>query len=189
MAYTAWSVVYGEQPTAAKWNQLGANDAGFKDGTNIDNNAIITRHLGSAANLQIPIGNVDIAGLTLGAITKITTNQGGITSEVDLTGSSLPIVVPSGRKVRFFWSIPLLSATVSGDRVAVTLKEGSTIYVIWSQVRNYGLGSILSGETVVSGLSAGNHTFKLTIQREIGTGSIATNADANHPIEFYAELR
>lgn len=45
MAYTAWSVVYGEQPTAAKWNQLGANDAGFKDGTNIDNNAIINRHM------------------------------------------------------------------------------------------------------------------------------------------------
>jgi len=40
MAYTAWSVVYGEQPTAAKWNQLGANDAGFKDGTNIDAGAI-----------------------------------------------------------------------------------------------------------------------------------------------------
>ena len=45
MAYTAWSVVYGEQPTAAKWNQLGANDAGFKDGTNIDNDAIINRHM------------------------------------------------------------------------------------------------------------------------------------------------
>lgn len=48
MAYTAWSVVFGEQPTAAKWNQLGTNDAGFKDGTNIDNSAIIARHL--AAN-------------------------------------------------------------------------------------------------------------------------------------------
>jgi len=59
MAYTAWSVVYGEQPTAAKWNQLGANDAVFKDGTNIDNNAIITRHLGSAANLQIPLSRLD----------------------------------------------------------------------------------------------------------------------------------
>lgn len=45
MAYTAWSVVFGEQPTAAKWNQLGANDAGFKDGTNIDNNAILDRHI------------------------------------------------------------------------------------------------------------------------------------------------
>lgn len=40
MAYTAWSVVFGEQPTAAKWNQLGTNDAGFKDGTNIDAGAI-----------------------------------------------------------------------------------------------------------------------------------------------------
>jgi hypothetical protein len=49
MAYTAWSVVYGEQPTAAKWNQLGANDAGFKDGTNIDNDAILKRHLANAA--------------------------------------------------------------------------------------------------------------------------------------------
>lgn len=45
MAYTAWSVVFGEQPTAAKWNQLGENDAGFKDGTNIDDNAILARHL------------------------------------------------------------------------------------------------------------------------------------------------
>lgn len=45
MAYTAWSVVFGEQPTAAKWNQLGTNDAGFKDGTNIDNLAILTRHI------------------------------------------------------------------------------------------------------------------------------------------------
>lgn len=45
MSYTAWSVVFGEQPTAAKWNQLGQNDAGFKDGTNIDDDAIIARHI------------------------------------------------------------------------------------------------------------------------------------------------
>lgn len=49
MAYTAWSVVFGEQPTAAKWNQLGANDAGFKDGTNIDDGAIILRHMADAS--------------------------------------------------------------------------------------------------------------------------------------------
>lgn len=29
MAYTSWSVVFGEQPSAAKWNLLGANDAYF----------------------------------------------------------------------------------------------------------------------------------------------------------------
>lgn len=31
MAYTAWSVVFGEQPSAAKWNLLGTNDAYFND--------------------------------------------------------------------------------------------------------------------------------------------------------------
>lgn len=30
MAYTAWSVSFGEQPSAAKWNLLGANDAFFE---------------------------------------------------------------------------------------------------------------------------------------------------------------
>ena len=29
MAYRAWSVVYAEQPSAAKWNILGSNDAHF----------------------------------------------------------------------------------------------------------------------------------------------------------------
>lgn len=33
--YTSWSVVFGEQPSAAKWNILGANDASFNDGTGI----------------------------------------------------------------------------------------------------------------------------------------------------------
>lgn len=50
MSYTAWSVVFGEQPTAAKWNQLGANDAGFRDGTNFDNGIILNQHI-AAGNL------------------------------------------------------------------------------------------------------------------------------------------
>lgn len=35
MAYSSWSVVFGEQPSAAKWNILGTNDASFNDGTGI----------------------------------------------------------------------------------------------------------------------------------------------------------
>lgn len=29
MAYQSWSVIYGEQPSASKWNILGSNDAHF----------------------------------------------------------------------------------------------------------------------------------------------------------------
>lgn len=35
MGYASWSVVFGEQPSAAKWNTLGTNDASFNDGTGI----------------------------------------------------------------------------------------------------------------------------------------------------------
>lgn len=35
MAYSSWSVVFSEQPSAAKWNILGTNDASFNDGTGI----------------------------------------------------------------------------------------------------------------------------------------------------------
>lgn len=40
MAYAAWSVTFGEQPSAAKWNILGTNDASFNDGTGIASGAI-----------------------------------------------------------------------------------------------------------------------------------------------------
>lgn len=35
MAYASWSVVFGEQPSAAKWNILGTNDSSFNDGTGL----------------------------------------------------------------------------------------------------------------------------------------------------------
>lgn len=53
MSYVAWSVVFGEQPTAAKWNILGTNDESFHDGTGIDDDAIITRHI-LDANVTAP---------------------------------------------------------------------------------------------------------------------------------------
>jgi len=40
MAYATWSVVFGEQPSASKWNILGSNDASFNDGTGIGTDAI-----------------------------------------------------------------------------------------------------------------------------------------------------
>lgn len=109
MAYTAWSVVFGEQPTAAKWNQLGANDAGFKDGTNIDNLAILTRHLNNDGVTGEKIGSYYIEKQTnttnstentqliqggVGMITGDTTNaiEESVTFPVAFAGGTVPIV-------------------------------------------------------------------------------------------------
>lgn len=53
MAYASWSVVFGEQPSAAKWNILGTNDASFNDGTGIANGAIGNSQLASGVIVQV----------------------------------------------------------------------------------------------------------------------------------------
>lgn len=49
MSYQVWSVVYGEQPSASKWNILGNNDISFNDGTGIIDDAIIQRHFADSS--------------------------------------------------------------------------------------------------------------------------------------------
>lgn len=57
MAYNAWSVVFGEQPSTAKWNILGANDASFADGTGIAANAITSAKVAAGFSTQIQYNN------------------------------------------------------------------------------------------------------------------------------------
>lgn len=105
MAYTAWSVVFGEQPTAAKWNQLGTNDAGFKDGTNIDNDAILTRHIlddnVTPDKIAWAADNVRITGIYNAFYTRpnYTSSVGTSTNS---TGIPLPRTVAAGESVFIF---------------------------------------------------------------------------------------
>ena len=55
--YTLWSVVAGEQPTTAKWNILGGNDASFNSGVGFNDAAVVARHLSASALGAIyPVG-------------------------------------------------------------------------------------------------------------------------------------
>jgi len=85
MSYNAIDFVYGEQPSATKWNYLGSNDAGFKDGTNIDDDAIIARHIADNAVGTAQIANNAITAdkIAAGAVgaDEIATNAVG-TAEI-----------------------------------------------------------------------------------------------------------
>ena len=99
MAYTAWSVVFGEQPTAAKWNQLGTNDAGFKDGTNIDDDAIIQRHIADNQILPAQLTSAarwweELARVTVTSGTSSSLDTGTITAKKYLM--IIEVWVPSG---------------------------------------------------------------------------------------------
>lgn len=66
MAYTAWSVTFGEQPSAAKWNQLGTNDAGFYDGTGF------SFGIGHGLLLLADVSNSGQATISSGTIPAVT---------------------------------------------------------------------------------------------------------------------
>lgn len=57
MAYAAWSVVFGEQPSAAKWNILGTNDARFESWITTD--------------VRMKVGNFSITATGAKAITGV----------------------------------------------------------------------------------------------------------------------
>lgn len=107
MAYTFWSVVFGEQPSASKWNILGTNDAGFKDGTNIDSLAITN----AKANFTFTTGtNAGNAGGTTNRI-----NLGGMKLQWGITNQlSFPATANTQYQVTFpeaFIARPALLAT------------------------------------------------------------------------------
>lgn len=81
MAYTAWSVVFGEQPSAAKWNILGTNDAGFKDGSNIDPSAITPEKLLTGTGTSWPFSLA-----TTPTLTNITIGNGTAATYYKQTG-------------------------------------------------------------------------------------------------------
>jgi len=51
--YTLWSVTAGEQPTTAKWNLLGSNDASFNTGLGFNDQILIARHLSTGLSNKL----------------------------------------------------------------------------------------------------------------------------------------
>lgn len=138
MSYTAWSVVYGEQPTAAKWNQLGSNDAGFKDGSNIDDDAIINRHMANDSvtgdNLSLDVVTNTLASTFTSAATSTWQDSG---CKVTLPAIGTWLILANGRNsvgaASNFGALRLYNQTTStavtdGDRIA-QLSAGSSMQV------------------------------------------------------------
>ena len=84
MAYASWSVVFGEQPSTAKWNILGTNDAGFNDGSGIATNAITAAKLATSA---IYLGNITTGDSTTSSA-----------ANTQVTNATMPVTIPSGSR-------------------------------------------------------------------------------------------
>jgi len=66
--YAIWSVVADEQPTAAKWNILGSNDASFNNGNGLEDSVILNRQVAAGFVVQADQANFSAVATGTGTI-------------------------------------------------------------------------------------------------------------------------
>lgn len=137
------------------------------------------------------MGGIDIyppsqpSGMTL-AYAEVTANQTGITTEVDLTGLTVTVTVPAGRRIKITTSI-YINRTVADGVSVLRIKEGGTqLHQADYFVRNAAEAQTVERSVVITP-SAGTHTYKLTLALGTGTGSTGLVAAATFPAYILVE--
>lgn len=113
---------------------------------------------------------------------QVTSNQTGITTMTDLTGLSVTWTAVAGRRYRVSFKV-LVFSTVANDDANVWVRDGSSASLNAYGVRAVSTthGIMVAGSHVLTGLSAGSQTVKLSLQRAAGSGSVALAAASTHP--------
>lgn len=129
MAYQSWSVVFGEQPSASKWNILGTNDASFNDGTGIGDAAV------SYSKLGTDVGAMQVlADVTLGS-----------------AGDTISTGTITAKKFLKIYTITLNSGTTSGQ---MTFNGDTGANYAWRLSDNGGADVVGGSATFVPGQTA-----------------------------------
>lgn len=133
MSYAAFNVVFGEQPSAAKWNILGTNDASFNDGTGIGTGAITAPKIGTDSTFAWTSYTPTISNFAIGNGTLLAKyNQIGkrILARISITaGSTTTLTGP----IAFTFPVTPSSSYASEGRLVMGEGEfysngGSTAY-------------------------------------------------------------
>lgn len=147
MAYTAWSVVFGEQPSASKWNVLGANDASFADGTGFGDAIVKAKHLDSTTMIK---------GITGGSLSPVPV------AYTDVTSSSVTFSVDTNSKALITFGCEVQhNASAQRQSVLSLVVDGSSVDSIFSQSTVSAETHTTIARTYYGSLTSGSHTVKL----------------------------
>lgn len=117
-----------------------------------------------------------------------TSDQGSITSEVDVSGVTLAVTLNASRRIKI--SAFGQHAATNTDSVAqLTIKEGSTVIAYDRSPTTFtslSYNNAMNPWKIITP-SAGAHTYKLTVQRLVGTGTVTLVADTDRPVTLLVE--
>lgn len=118
-----------------------------------------------------------------------TANQAGISSEADLTGLSATVSVAAGRIIKVSAHVWICS-TVANDVGRVTLRDGATsigLATLPALPVSPSTGPTSDPFVILVNPTAGPHTYKATLTRMTGTGTLTSQASAGTPAVLLVE--
>ena len=117
---------------------------------------------------------------------QVTASQGSITADVDLTGLSVAVTVGPSRRIRISAYVAV-ETTVASDRAALLVKEGATqLTVATVSLLTAARGVSLTASVVLTP-TTGAHTYKLSMVRTDGSGTLTSIASATQPAFILCE--
>lgn len=115
---------------------------------------------------------------------QVTANQGTFTAETDLTGLSVTVTVPAGRRILISGHV-LMSSSVADGTMRCSIFEGAALLNMDERTAATNTQGI--NPSVVLSPSAGSHTYKLSGLRAAGTGNLTMSANAIFPAYILVE--
>src|SRR6266508_4123640 len=123
---------------------------------------------------QIPAASTETAGSTLGTLAYIqkTSNQTGITAQVDVAELSVTVTVAAGRRIRVSaWAN--CASTVLDDVFRLVLMEGAAQLAYDEAIARPTSTTPALQPIAILTPSAGSHTYKVQAARVVGTGTMS----------------
>jgi hypothetical protein len=157
MAYASWSVVFGEQPSAAKWNILGTNDSAFNDGTGLPMNNAASAYVATAET------TTSTTYTDLATVTDTVTVTIGATGRV-LVGIKTELINNTANA----WTYATFAA--SGANTIAAADKYSVKY----QAYGANAANAIGAPFLITGLVAGSTTFKMKFRVQTGGGGSGT---------------
>ena len=108
------------------------------------------------------------------------TTQAGISAEVDITGATVTVEVAANRRIRITGKGQITNDATAGAALG-RIREGATELGRWYRDDLVGGGTSSNEMSVILTPSAGTHTYKLTLQKNVGAGSVTYSAGSLNP--------
>ena len=146
MAYASWSVVFGEQPSAAKWNMLGTNDASFNDGTGIANMATNTTAISNPYKFSVYRSAAYSTVATTRTVMPFDTKRFDTNSNVDIVTNKGRYTAPVAG---FYYFTAQIGGAVAGYRITelwvnnVKVRQGDSHYYTTAQTVSTHLSALV----------------------------------------------